>query len=81
MSKAARELANSPVLRPLLEGLVDMLGMRGTREVLQQAAPSRSPIQDLMSQERGLRFGVREFPELLHPAPTPHSSARIHKVV
>ena len=71
MSKAARELANSPVLRPLLEGLVDMLGMRGTREVLQQAAPPRSPIQDVMNQERGLRMGVRELPELPRRAPQP----------
>lgn len=75
MSKAARELANSPVLRPLLEGLVDMLGMRGTREVLQQAAPPRSPIQDAMSEAGAIRMGVRELPELPRRAPQPEFGA------
>ena len=75
MSKAARELANSPVLRPLLERLVDMLGMRGTREVLQQAAPPRSPIQDAMSEAGAIRMGVRELPELPARAPQPEFGA------
>jgi len=48
-----------------------MLGMRGTREVLQQAAPPRSPIQDAMKQAGSIRMGVRQLPELPSRAPKP----------
>ena len=58
-----------------------MLGMRGTREVLQQAAPPRSPIQDVMNQERGLRMGVRELPELPRRAPQPEFGPGARPVV
>ena len=81
MSKAAGELANNPVLRPLLEGLVDMLGMRGTREVLQKAAPPRSPIQDAMSEAGAIRMGVRELPELPRRAPQPEFGPGARPVV
>ena len=52
-----------------------MLGMRGTREVLQQAAPPRSPIQDAMSEAGAIRMGVRELPELPRRAPQPEFGA------
>ena len=48
-----------------------MLGLKGTREALQKAAPPRSPIQDLMNQEGAIRMGVRELPELPRRAPAP----------
>ena len=70
MSKAKQVLDN-PVLGPLLQGLVDMLGVRGTREAIQKAAPPRSPIQDVMNQERAIRMGVREIPQVPGQAPKP----------
>lgn len=70
MSKAKQVLDN-PVLGPLLQGLVDMLGVKGTREAIQKAAPPRSPIQDVMNQERAIRMGVREIPKVPGQAPTP----------
>ena len=70
MSKAKQVLDN-PVLGPLLQGLVDMLGVRGTREAIQKAAPPRSPIQDVMNQERAIRMGVREIPKVPGQAPKP----------
>ena len=75
MFSAARKQADNPSLRPFLEGLVNMLGLKGTREALQKAAPSRSPIQDLMNQEGAIRMGVRELPELPRRAPKPEFGA------
>jgi hypothetical protein len=48
-----------------------MLGVRGTRDVLQKAAPPRSPIQDAMSQAGAIRMGVREIPKVPGQAPKP----------
>ena len=48
-----------------------MLGVKGTREAIQKAAPPRSPIQDVMNQERAIRMGVREIPEVPGQAPKP----------
>ena len=48
-----------------------MLGMRETREVLQQAATQRSPIQDAMNQAGAIRMGVREIPGVPGQAPKP----------
>ena len=70
MSKAKQVLDN-PVLGPLLQGLVDMLGVRGTREAIQKAAPPRSPIQDAMNQQRSIGMGVREIPQVPGQAPKP----------
>jgi len=66
-----RQLQDNPVLGPFLKGLVDMLGVKGTREAIQEAAPPRSPIQDVMNQERAIRMGVREIPEVPGQAPKP----------
>lgn len=67
MSKAGRELLGNPVLRPVLEGLVDLLGLRGTREVLQNVTPPRSPIQDVLNRERSLKMGTRTVREAIEP--------------
>ena len=48
-----------------------MLGVRGTRDVLQKAAPPRSPIQDAMNQAGAIRMGVREIPQVPGQAPVP----------
>ena len=48
-----------------------MLGVKGTREAIQKAAPPRSPIQDVMNQERAIRMGVREIPQVPGQAPKP----------
>jgi len=55
------------VLRPVLEGLVDLLGLRGTREVLQNVTPPRSPIQDVLNQERAIKMGTRSVREAIEP--------------
>ena len=55
------------VLRTVLEGLVDSLGLRGAREVLQTGASPRSPIQDVLNQERSLRMGTRSVEEAIEP--------------
>jgi len=68
---AARKQADNPSLRPFLEGLVNMLGLKGTREALQKAAPPRSPIQDAMNQAGAIRMGVREIPAVPGQAPKP----------
>ena len=47
-----------------------MIGPQEAKKVLQQAAP-RSPIQDVMNQERALRMGVREIPKVPGQAPKP----------
>ena len=59
------------MLGPFIQGLVDMLGVKGTREAIQKAAPPRSPIQDVMNQERAIRMGVREIPQVPGQAPKP----------
>jgi len=59
------------VLGPFIQRLVDMLGVKGTREAIQKAAPPRSPIQDVMNQERAIRMGVREIPQVPGQAPKP----------
>lgn len=48
-----------------------MLGVRGTRDALQKAAPPRSPIQDAMNQAGAIRMGVREIPQVPGQAPKP----------
>ena len=55
------------VLRPVLEGLVDLLGLRGTREVLQNVANPRSPVQDLLNQEGAIKMGTRSVREAIEP--------------
>lgn len=70
-SAARKGLSNNPGAFTFLQGLVDMLGLRGTREALQKAAPPRSPIQDAMNQAGGIRMGVREIPQIPGQAPRP----------
>jgi len=48
-----------------------MLGVKGTRDALQKAAPPRSPIQDAMNQQRSIGMGVREIPKVSGQAPRP----------
>jgi hypothetical protein len=67
---AARRGANNPTTRTFVEGLVNLLGLRGTREALQNPA-ARSPIQDAMKEAGAIRMGVRELPELPQRAPKP----------
>ena len=69
MSKAGRELLGNPVLRPVLEGLVDLLGLRGSREVLENAVSGavRSPIQDVLNKERAIKMGTRSVREAIEP--------------
>ena len=59
-------------LGALVQSFVNAFGgTKGVREVMQKAAPPRSPIQDLMNQERAIRMGVREIPKVPGQAPTP----------
>ena len=59
-------------LGALVQSFVNAFGgTKGVREVMQKAAPPRSPIQDLMNQERAIRMGVREIPEVPGQAPKP----------
>ena len=70
-SAARKGLSNNPGAFTFLQGLVDMLGLKGTRDALQKAAPPRSPIQDAMNQAGGIRMGVREIPQIPGQAPKP----------
>jgi len=59
-------------LGALVQSFVNAFGgTKGVREVMQKAAPPRSPIQDLMNQERAIRMGVREIPKVPGQAPKP----------
>ena len=71
MFSAARKGLDNPGAMTFLRGLVDMLGVRGTRDALQKAAPPRSPIQDAMNQQRSIGMGVREIPQVPGQAPKP----------
>ena len=57
--------------RVVLEAFTNAFGKQGTRQLLESAAPPRSPIQDAMRQEGALRMGVRELPEIPGQAPKP----------
>jgi len=57
--------------RVFLEGLNQMLGKQGTRQLLESVAPPRSPLQDAMRQQGGIRMGVRELPQTPRRAPEP----------
>jgi len=57
--------------RVVLEAFTNAFGKQGTRQLLESAAPPRSPIQDAMRQEGALRMGVRELPEVPGQAPKP----------
>ena len=70
-SAARKGLDNNPGTMTFLRGLVDMLGVKGTRDALQKAAPPRSPIQDAMNKQRSIGMGVREIPQVPGQAPTP----------
>ena len=70
-SAARKGLSNNPGAFTFLQGLVDMLGLKGTRDALQKAAPPRSSIQDAMNQAGAIRMGVREIPEVRGQAPKP----------
>ena len=70
-SAARKGLDNNPGAMTFLRGLVDMLGVKGTRDALQKAAPPRSPIQDAMNQQRSIGMGVREIPKVPGQAPVP----------
>ena len=74
-SAARKGLNNNPGAMTFLRGLVDMLGVKGTRDALQKAAPPRSPIQDAMNQQRSIGMGMRELPEIPGQAPKPQFGA------
>jgi len=57
--------------RVVLEAFTNAFGRQGTRQLLESAAPPRSPIQDAMRQEGALRMGVRELPVIPGQAPKP----------
>jgi len=57
--------------RIVLEAFTNAFGKQGTRQLLESAAPPRSPIQDAMRQEGALRMGVTELPEIPGQAPKP----------
>ena len=57
--------------RVVLEAFTNAFGRQGTRQLLESAAPPRSPIQDAMRQEGALRMGVKELPVIPGQAPKP----------
>ena len=57
--------------RVVLEAFTNAFGRQGTRQLLESAAPPRSPIQDAMRQEGALRMGVTELPVIPGQAPKP----------
>jgi len=70
INKQIAKQASNPTTRTFLEGLVNLLGLKGTREALQSQA-ARSPIQDVMNQAGAIRMGVREIPAVPGQAPKP----------
>jgi len=48
-----------------------MLGIKGTRDAIQKAAPSVSPIQDAVNRAGGITLGVRKIPKTPGQAPKP----------
>lgn len=70
MSSKAEQYRDA--LGALVQSFVNAFGgTKGVREVIQKSNAPRSPIQDLMNQERALRMGVREIPTVPGQAPTP----------
>lgn len=70
MSSKAEQYKDA--LGALVQSFVNAFGgTKGVREVIQKSNPPRSPIQDLMNQERALRMGVREIPTVPGQAPKP----------
>ena len=49
--------------RIVLDAFTNAFGRQGTRQLLESAAPPRSPIQDAMNQQRSIGMGVREIPQ------------------
>ena len=59
-------------LGALVQSFVNAFGgTKGVREVIQKSNAPRSPIQDVMNQERALRMGVEEIPTVPGQAPVP----------
>tara|TARA_A100001201_G_scaffold25367_2_gene28515 strand:+ start:358 stop:1770 length:1413 start_codon:yes stop_codon:yes gene_type:complete len=68
-SKAAQY---QDALGALVQSFVNAFGgTKGVREVIQKSNAPRSPIQDVMNQERALRMGVEEIPTVPGQAPVP----------
>ena len=70
MSSKAEQYRDA--LGALVQSFVNAFGgTKGVREVIQKSNAPRSPIQDVMNQERALRMGVREIPTVPGQAPKP----------
>ena len=68
MSSKAEQYRDA--LGALVQSFVNAFGgTKGVREVIQKSNAPRSPIQDVMNQERALRMGVREIPTVPGQAP------------
>ena len=68
-SSRAKGLANAVTTgasnaQVFLEGLQQFLGNKGARQILEQVAPPRSAVQDVMQQTGSYGAGMRELPVL-----------------
>ena len=80
MSSKAEQYKDA--LGALVQSFVNAFGgTKGVREVIQKSNPPRSPIQDVMNQERALRMGVREIPTVPGQAPKPEFGPNARPVV
>ena len=57
--------------RVVLEAFTNAFGKQGTRQLLESAAPPRSPIQDAMNKQQSIGMGVREIAPVPGQAPKP----------